>query len=161
MMVKGINPGAGGSSPGALTNFNGTLYFSANDGTHGFELWKSDGTAAGTMMVKDINPGAGGSSPGALTNFNGTLYFSANDGTHGFELWKSDGTAAGTTMVKDIAPLATSSSPQSLTALNGRSISTPTTVPMAMSSGSRTGPPPERCCSRTSILARTTPSRRI
>jgi ELWxxDGT repeat protein len=33
MMVKDINPGAGGSSPGAMTNFNGTLYFSANDGT--------------------------------------------------------------------------------------------------------------------------------
>jgi ELWxxDGT repeat protein len=52
MMVKDINPGAGGSSRGTLTNFNGTLYFSANDGTHGFELWKSDGTAAGTTMVK-------------------------------------------------------------------------------------------------------------
>src|ERR1700722_13790119 len=38
MMVKDINPGA-------LTNFNGTVYFSANDGIHGFELWKSDGTA--------------------------------------------------------------------------------------------------------------------
>ena len=112
-------------------------------------------------MVKDINPGAGGSSPGALTNVNGTLYFSANDGTHGFELWKSDGTAAGTTMVKDIAPLATSSSPQSLTTLNGALCFKANDGIHAMSSGSRMGPPPERCCSRTSIVAQPTPSRRI
>ena len=40
-----------------LTNVNGTLFFTANDGTHGHELWKSDGTAAGTVLVKDIIPG--------------------------------------------------------------------------------------------------------
>ncbi len=42
---------------------------------HGVELWKSDGTAAGTVMVKDIAPLATSSSPGDLTNVNGTLYF--------------------------------------------------------------------------------------
>ena len=46
-----------------LTNVNGTLYFDANDGTHGDELWKTDGTAAGTVMVKDIDPGSDGSIP--------------------------------------------------------------------------------------------------
>ncbi len=35
--------------------------FPANDGEHGFELWKSDGTAEGTIMVKDIYPGRGSS----------------------------------------------------------------------------------------------------
>ena len=90
--------------PADLTNVNGTLYFAATDGAHGVELWKSDGTAAGTVMVKDIDPGASGSFPAHLTNVNGTLYFAANDGTHGEELWKSDGTAAGTVMVKDIVP---------------------------------------------------------
>jgi len=32
------------------------VFFAANDGITGFELWKSDGTAAGTVLVKDINP---------------------------------------------------------------------------------------------------------
>ncbi len=46
-----------------FTNVNGTLFFTANDVTHGIELWKSDGTAAGTTMVSDINPGSANSSP--------------------------------------------------------------------------------------------------
>jgi ELWxxDGT repeat protein len=75
------------SNPSNLTNVNGTLYFTANDGTHGPELWQSDGTDAGTFMVADINPGSNGSYPNSLTNANGTLFFSADDGVHGDELW--------------------------------------------------------------------------
>jgi len=101
--VKDINPGANGSIPGGFTVFNNAVYFSAFDGASGFELWKSDGTEAGTVRVKDINPGAGGSSPFGFTVLNNTLYFSADDGTNGFELWKSDGTEAGTVRVKDIS----------------------------------------------------------
>ena len=71
----------------------------------GQELWKSDGTAAGTTLVKNIRPGSGtSSSPRELTNVNGTLFFVADDGVTGQELWKSDGTAAGTVLVRDIHP---------------------------------------------------------
>ena len=79
-------------------------FFFADDGISGVELWRTDGTAAGTHMVRDIHPGAAGSLPTGLTNLNGTLLFAADDGTCGVELWKSDGTTAGTVMVKDIRP---------------------------------------------------------
>jgi ELWxxDGT repeat protein len=95
---------ANSSVPQNLTAFNGLLYFSANDGIHGRELWQSNGTAAGTTLVADINPGGGGSNPGSLTVVGNELFFEANDGVHGTELWETNGTTAGTIMVKDINP---------------------------------------------------------
>src|SRR5205085_2313751 len=107
VLVKDINPGSAygfpsTSSPSSLTAVGGTLFFAANDGTNGKELWKSDGTPAGTVLVKDINPGSADSYPNGLTAVGGTLYFAADDGVHAQELWSSDGAAAGTALVKDI-----------------------------------------------------------
>ena len=116
-MVKDIYSGSTGSSPAYLTAVGNTLFFRANYGTNGIELWKSDGTANGTVMVKDIYSGSGSSNPSYLTAFGNTLYFEADDGTNGNELWKSDGTASGTVMVKDINSGSSSSYPQSLTAI--------------------------------------------
>jgi trimeric autotransporter adhesin len=96
-------PNTGSTSFGTVI-FNGAYYFGAGDEDHGMELWKSDGTTAGTVMVKDIWPGIGASVPSNLTVFNGVLYFVANDGNSGNELWKTDGTEAGTVMVAEIAP---------------------------------------------------------
>ena len=122
VMVKDITSGSAGSfsyTPAVKpVVMNNELYFNANDGINGYELWKSDGTASGTVMVKDINIGGSDSFPQHLTVVGNTLYFDANDGTNGNELWKSDGTASGTVMVKDIAPIGTSaSSPQYLTGI--------------------------------------------
>lgn len=100
-LVKNINQ-SGSSNPSYLTKVGSLVYFAANDGIHGTELWKSDGTAAGTKMVKNIRPYAKSSFPQDLINVNGTLFFTANDGTHGRELWKSNGTSIGTKMVKDL-----------------------------------------------------------
>ena len=80
------------------------LFFPATSEGTGIELWRTDGTADGTVMVKDINPGVSGSVPGSLTPFNNALYFSAWDASAGTELWKTDGTGAGTVMVADINP---------------------------------------------------------
>src|SRR5262249_60144077 len=85
-------------------NGGGTAVFRGGDGVTGRELWKSDGTAAGTVLVKDIRPGPDYGYPENLTGVGRTLFFTANDGVNGQELWKSDGTEAGTVLVKDINP---------------------------------------------------------
>ena len=100
-----------------FTAVKNTLYFRANDGTNGRELWKSDGTSDGTVMVKDIRTGSASSNPTELTAVGDTLYFGASDGTNGIELWKSDGTLDGTVMVKDIYTPYQSSRPTKLTAV--------------------------------------------
>ncbi len=55
--MKNISPDSG-SAPSYLTEVGSNLLFSADDGTNGFdeELWKSNGTVAGTVRVEDINP---------------------------------------------------------------------------------------------------------
>ena len=128
-LVKDIFPGsytdyyggyyAYGSEPKYLTNVGGTLFFAAYNDTNGVELWKSDGTADGTVMVADINPEGYSSIPHNLTNVDGTLFFAADDGTGGFELWRSDGAADGTVMVADINPGISGSYPQYLTNADG------------------------------------------
>ena len=89
----GIHPGSVGSDPEGLTNVDGTLYFQANDGTNGHELWRINGSTGLAEMVEDAVPGGGinpssGSDPINLTDVNGTLYFRADDGTNGTELWR-------------------------------------------------------------------------
>lgn len=85
---------------------NGIMYFQATNGgtNNGAELWRSDGTAAGTYMVADINPGTGSSNPAGLTVVGSTLFFAAIDGIHGSEVWRSNGTAGGTSLMQDINP---------------------------------------------------------
>ena len=105
-----------------VNTFSGDiLYFFEDDGVHGKELWRTDGTESGTLMLKDINesphhcttgsmvttwtgtwPGTGTLGPNNPVSMGNHIYFWANDCIHGEELWKSDGTESGTVMVKDI-----------------------------------------------------------
>jgi ELWxxDGT repeat protein len=96
----GSKPGAGywQSNERWAVAMGHRLYFTGNDADHGEELWRSDGTAAGTSLVADIDPGPGSSTPDGLTAIGDTLYFTADDGS-GRKLWRSDGTAAGTAQI--------------------------------------------------------------
>lgn len=118
-LIKNIQSG-GESSPGLFTEFNGNLYFSANDGVNGKELWVSDGTEIGTQLLKDIDTGSDNSKPNGFFEFDGRLLFIAKDEIHGFELWVTDGTENGTQLLKDINPDSFASYPRYFTVLNNK-----------------------------------------
>src|SRR2546430_3020649 len=100
-LVKDINDtfdAAAGSSPGPFVEAGGAVFFIAEDGTSA-DLWRTDGTPAGTVMVKAL-----GARTHSLFNFNGTLYFASefspfSQNNSDDKLWKSDGTAEGTVLV--------------------------------------------------------------
>jgi ELWxxDGT repeat protein len=124
ILVKDINtapgPAPGSSTPVNLTNVNGTLFFSATDGVTGMELYKSDGTATGTVRVADLAPGAASSSPTDITAVGSTAYFFASVTTAFANLYKSDGTGTGTVLVKTFHWTTGSNlAPSGLTNLNG------------------------------------------
>lgn len=105
-MVEDIN----GTSTGAVDVnqgfevYNDKLYFCANDGIHGREVWVSDGTAAGTNMVKDIAEGAMDGGFYYPYIYNGYLYFKAfNTATEQKAIWRTNGTEEFTTAVMLLA----------------------------------------------------------
>jgi ELWxxDGT repeat protein len=84
-----------GSAPHGFTSMGGIVYFAARDAANGDELWRTDGTAAGTWLVRDLRPGVGDSMPAELTAVGDTLFLTAAD-----SLWMSDGTEAGTVRLR-------------------------------------------------------------
>ena len=94
--------GNGSSSPTLLTSVNNTLFFTAIDDTHGRELWKTDGTEAGTAIVADIKEGNNSSDIRYMLDVAGTLYFKNTNLLNGSELWKHEPASGQTVKVKDM-----------------------------------------------------------
>lgn len=115
----------GGNSPSLFTACGSYIFFSATDGTSGYELWKTDGTESGTVLVKEINPTTDPSIKNNLNQkavMNDIFYFQGNDGTNGWALWRSDGSESGTYMIKDIDPNSTESGGPRLFTVSGNKL---------------------------------------
>jgi ELWxxDGT repeat protein len=119
--VLDVNPMAE-SDPGNITTYvspldwlypvaNNVAYFEADDGVHGRELVRCDGTAAGTWMVKDINPGTASTIIYNMTAINNKVFFAASTDGYRFFPWVTDGAAAGTQLL-DATGVGFSYSPQ-------------------------------------------------
>ncbi|MDW7995397.1 MAG: hypothetical protein RMI91_12170, partial [Gemmatales bacterium] len=114
-LVADIQPGSIASAPRELTNVSGTVFFVANSPSHGWQLWRTDGTTSGTLPVRVIGTGSFTSRPRYLTNVNGTLFFVANDGS-GDQIWRSQGDASNTLPLPQLT--ASLTNPRYLTCLN-------------------------------------------
>ncbi|WP_395834602.1 ELWxxDGT repeat protein [Archangium violaceum] len=131
-LVLDITPGADSAfidsswnsdRPSRLYALGGTLFFAADDGVHGYEPWKSDGTAAGTVLLRDVLPGpenSGAHLAPFVSVGQGPVAFSASDGVSGLELWTTDGTTAGTRRFADLYEGPASASPLQLTVSGSR-----------------------------------------
>ena len=97
--------------PNEITGLGDVVLFTAGDDETGEELWRSDGTFAGTYMIKEIWTGVQYGSPGnyanvvtGLTPLANSVVFQARDDWYNWEPWVSDGTATGTLQLADVVP---------------------------------------------------------
>lgn len=117
-LVKDINPNnLYSSNPSKLTILGTNCFFSADDGTNGGELWKTDGTTSGTNLYLDLNTGSASSNPDFLNVISSQLTFVATHSTLGRELFKTNGSGS-LVLIKDINT-AGDSNPTNVTDING------------------------------------------
>ena len=101
-LVRDFVPGSKGLFDGAplsIAVLGDRAFFAASDDAHGWELWVTDGTDAGTHLFADLTPGPTSSYPTGLTVSGGKLFFGVGNGAVGPALWVTDGTAAGTMQI--------------------------------------------------------------
>jgi ELWxxDGT repeat protein len=103
-ILKDINPGSGNAITTSFNKssvqFNNSLYFVADDGVTGGELWKTDGTTEGTIRITDSIHAdipqltVVGDKIFFLTIIRDPLYHLDT-----IQVWMSDGTKSGTSAV--------------------------------------------------------------
>jgi ELWxxDGT repeat protein len=89
-----------GSYPTILGDVNGALYFTASDGVHGNQLWKSDGTTTGTTMVTDFPQAEfpySGRGSSSLVGLGAAVFFETASPELAID--RSDGTPGGTSSI--------------------------------------------------------------
>lgn len=91
------------SNPKEFTVLGTNCFFASSNSANGRELWKTDGTSAGTTLYLDINAGATTSDPKSLNILGSQLTFVATHATYGKELFKTNGTGS-LILLKDINP---------------------------------------------------------
>jgi ELWxxDGT repeat protein len=101
-----------------LAALGSSAMFAADDGSHGEELWTSDGSPGNATMI-EIASGAAGSFPRWLARVGGRVFFAADDGVHGREPWVTDGTPEGTHLIADVRPGPDSSAASDFVDWNG------------------------------------------
>jgi ELWxxDGT repeat protein len=117
--VKDINVGPDSSAvPGKMVNIGGLLYFAANDGVNGVQLWRTDGTGIDGSLNDKAEDGTERLTNSPFTsisnltvaNIGGTnvIFFAGRTADAGTELWRWDA-VNGASLVKDISPGSTSS----------------------------------------------------
>ena len=102
-LVKDINtvPRSAGSAPADYVTVGGLAFFSADDSLTGRELWRTDGTEAGTFQVLDACPGECSGSPRFVAQNGRSYFFLASSGDSGEELWVTGGLPANTFRLTD------------------------------------------------------------
>lgn len=125
-LLKDTNTDNAGSNPWLLLpGLNGEKYFNARDGVHGMEMWKTDGSSAGTQLVTDAVPGISGGGISGIEGrsvivVDGVMYGQYDGGQDvRTEFGRSDGTPEGTYLIKDINPGTGTSNPFSLMYFDG------------------------------------------
>ncbi|WP_225036026.1 T9SS type A sorting domain-containing protein [Winogradskyella sp. SM1960] len=126
VLIKNINPN-GASAPGygdpGIFDFgklNDKLYFTADNGSVGSELWTTDGTEGGTHLVANIALQLDHSYAHSFVEYNGKLLFTAKYYYFDRGLHITDGTTEGTSLVKDISSGSGTTQIRELTAFNNK-----------------------------------------
>ncbi len=103
-LLADINEGKGDSNPAAIGDVGWVMFFSANDGITGVELWETEPPYLHARQVTDINPGRPSSNPKSLGRLGTSLFFTAEDKEHGEEVWVSETPYYAAHLLKDIRP---------------------------------------------------------